>query len=436
MKPPATGRRPTHVVATLGSAGDLHPFLAVARALAEQGHAVLFLGGELHREEVQAQGVPFEAVVDAATMTRCAQHPGLWHPLGGFGVLWRHLAVPAIGPTVAALQRLAPPAGEPPLQVLASPLVAGARLVLESLNLRLTTAHTAPAGLRSARHPFFLQGHAVPAWAPDALRRLAWRWLDHHKLEPMAGARLDGWRRQLGLPPLPRPLFATGLMSPRQVLGLFPADFAPPGQSLPDDWPMPVACLGFPLYEAGGAPDPALQAWWEAPGGPRLVCYPGSAATAAPAVYAAAAHRLAQGEGGVTWRVLHLGPGPSRPLAPTERQTASAPLAWLLPQAQAFLHHGGIGACAQGLAAGVPQWAWPQAYDQFDNAWRLQGLQAPLGLPRWPRRPTVTQVVASCLRAAAAPRAPVRGGWSLPGRPNAAVQAVLHRLHAGRALPG
>ena len=38
------------------------------------------------------------------------------------------------------------------------------------------------------------------------------------------------------------------------------------------------------------------------------------------------------------------------------------------------MHHGGIGTCAQGLAAGLPQLVMPMAYDQLDNATRLKRL--------------------------------------------------------------
>jgi rhamnosyltransferase subunit B len=50
------------------------------------------------------------------------------------------------------------------------------------------------------------------------------------------------------------------------------------------------------------------------------------------------------------------------------------PFAALLPSARALVHHGGIGTSAQALHAGVPQLVVPCAYDQFDNALRLQRL--------------------------------------------------------------
>jgi len=43
-----------------------------------------------------------------------------------------------------------------------------------------------------------------------------------------------------------------------------------------------------------------------------------------------------------------------------------------LPRCAVFVHHGGIGSCAQGLRARVPQLIRPFAYDQFDNAARIE----------------------------------------------------------------
>ena len=59
------------------------------------------------------------------------------------------------------------------------------------------------------------------------------------------------------------------------------------------------------------------------------------------------------------------------------------PLGRLLPRALGLVHHGGIGTAAQGLAAGLPQLIMPMAYDQPDNANRLESL----GVARtiWPK---------------------------------------------------
>jgi UDP:flavonoid glycosyltransferase YjiC (YdhE family) len=61
-------------------------------------------------------------------------------------------------------------------------------------------------------------------------------------------------------------------------------------------------------------------------------------------------------------------------LPPAVRHFGFVPLSKLLPHTAALVHHGGIGSCAQALAAGVPHIVQPMSYDQFDNSRRLVGL--------------------------------------------------------------
>jgi UDP:flavonoid glycosyltransferase YjiC (YdhE family) len=48
-----------------------------------------------------------------------------------------------------------------------------------------------------------------------------------------------------------------------------------------------------------------------------------------------------------------------------------APFSLLFPRCAAVIHHGGIGTCAEALAAGIPQMVVPFGFDQPDNATRL-----------------------------------------------------------------
>ena len=62
------------------------------------------------------------------------------------------------------------------------------------------------------------------------------------------------------------------------------------------------------------------------------------------------------------------------PLPPGLRHAEYAPFGSLLPRAAALVHHGGIGTAAQALRAGCPQLVMPMAFDQPDNAVRLERL--------------------------------------------------------------
>lgn len=48
------------------------------------------------------------------------------------------------------------------------------------------------------------------------------------------------------------------------------------------------------------------------------------------------------------------------------------PFSTVLPRAAAIVHHGGIGTVAHAFAAGIPQIIRPMAYDQPDNAARVE----------------------------------------------------------------
>ncbi|HBZ07992.1 MAG TPA: hypothetical protein DEP03_17070, partial [Massilia sp.] len=68
------------VLVTIGSAGDLFPFLRMALALRAAGHRVSFLGPEQHGPFVDAAGLPFHGLpADEAVL----DHPDLWHPTRG-----------------------------------------------------------------------------------------------------------------------------------------------------------------------------------------------------------------------------------------------------------------------------------------------------------------------------------------------------------------
>ena len=357
-------------VVTLGSAGDLHPFLAIARALVERGHEVHFLTQAPYESAVRAEGVRFVPIASHADHERTLNHSLLWHPLHGFGVLWRHLAVPAIGPTIEALDALSQEAV--PLTVFASPLAAGACLARERWpdRIRLLSGYTAPMGLRSTADPMFLGAWCVPNWLPRTARHGLWAALDRWKLEPMARPALRRWTDHLGLPPLAGSLFGDALHSPDGGIAMYPDWFAP----VPPAWrERGVRQTGFPVFEPSGetALSPLVADFISDPR-PFAVVYPGSADQRARTF----ADRVIPACQSLGRRVLVLSrfrdetpAGDSGVLWVDE-----APLSQVLPSASAFVHHGGIGSAAQGMAVQTPQLVLASAYDQFENGARLERL--------------------------------------------------------------
>ena len=79
--------------------------------------------------------------------------------------------------------------------------------------------------------------------------------------------------------------------------------------------------------------------------------------------------------------------------------TGYVPFSAVLPRAALLIHHGGIGTVAQAVAAGIPQLMVPRAFDQFDNAARIErlGLGRSLAESRY-RAATATAVIRQMLQ--------------------------------------
>lgn len=358
---------------TFGSAGDVHPLLALGQALQRRGHEVVLLSLPVFEAQAVEAGLRFVPVGRTEDYEQTLAHPKLWHAVDGLGVMWRYLLRPVMQPAYEALTRLVHEGVD---ALVAPPFVLAARVVSERWGTPLLSVYTAATMLRSTRWPVTVAAWRVPAGVPSWAVAGLWRVLDRVKLEPLVRQDVALLRGLAGLPPLPPlqvPVFGEWMHSPDAGLALFPDWFARAG-----DWPARVRHAGFMLYEndvAEGLPahvDAFLQQG-EAP----LVFMPGTAQRFAADFYEAAmAACKALGRRGIL-----LGP-----TAPTidDGQLCSAPYApfsLLLGRALAVVHHGGVGTCAQALRAGVPQVVVPSAYDQFDNAMRLEHLGVGLSLP-------------------------------------------------------
>jgi rhamnosyltransferase subunit B len=291
----------------------------------------------------------------------------LWKPIDGFGVLWRHLCIPALEPAWHHISSAAEASEE--LTVFASPLVLGARVARETHRFRLVSGVTAPSALRSLGDPQFIGAVQVPRWTPTGLRRVAWAALDRFKLEPLAQERLHPFRRKLGLPDMTTGTFSRWLLSPDRIVGMFPESFAPRHR----DWPPQLQLCGFPLYrpKLSQPPNQALHEFLTH--GPKpVLLFTGSAGTFPPDRLRICLGELRKAGRRVVVVSPTLTPTTKAELAADDRlMLETLPLNQILPHVEAVIHHGGIGTIAESLEADVPQWIWPSAYDQHENAARV-----------------------------------------------------------------
>lgn len=192
-------------------------------------------------------------------------------------------------------------------------------------------------------------------------------------IDALTAPAINQLRFEVGLQPVKR-ILDRWWASPDLTLGLFPEWFSVPHRDLPPG----MRCVGFPLADSGDllhADAQTLVHQALAPlGGNRPVVFaPGSAHAHAKPFLTAAAEACSRLN--VPGVLLSSAQDQFPGGLPTNIVTANyLPFRELLRGARAIVHHGGIGTTSQAFAAGLPQLVTPMAFDQFDNAARVERL--------------------------------------------------------------
>lgn len=129
------------ILATLGSIGDLLPFLVVAERLQARGHACVIASNAGYAKLVQASGFAFTAIWDRGAQTL---DDTLHDPERAWFRVREQMFVPAAEPTLRCIEHLARTA---PSVVLASWSAFGARQAHRDLGVPLISAYLSPHAL-------------------------------------------------------------------------------------------------------------------------------------------------------------------------------------------------------------------------------------------------------------------------------------------------
>jgi UDP:flavonoid glycosyltransferase YjiC (YdhE family) len=353
------------IMVPVGSAGDVHPHVGIGLALQRRGHDVSVLTSVYFQPLLSRVGLPLIPVGTVDDYHRTLEHPDLWRSHRGLNVIGE--AIRQHGSEISRLLREQAD-GAPPLLV-AHPLAVAARLAHETLGLPLVTLHLQPTGFVSEHDTAVphLWLRSINRW-PRPVKRLLVTAGDRLSDRALAPA-VNDLRAEFGLSPV-RNIVREWWHSPQRVIGLFPDWYAP----VQPDWPQQTSLTSFPLYDEGDATplSSGLAAWLDA-GEPPVVFAPGTANRQAARFFQAGAdacRRLGR-RGLLLSRFAEQIPDP---LPPGVRHDEYAPFGSLLSRSAALVHHGGIGTAAQALRAGCPHLVMPMAFDQPDNALRLQRL--------------------------------------------------------------
>lgn len=362
------------ILHTIGSAGDVHPFVGIGKALKDRGHEVFVVTNPAYEQAVVAGGLGFRPLGTVEDFQRIKNDPDLWHPRKAFPAVIRHAVDPSHGPILDITRELNVPGKT---VMLASSLAFAARTASELLGVPYATVHLAPAVFPSIYRQPEIHGLPFGSGAPMFLKRIQWKVaekvVDHYGLP-----ELNRFRKAHGLAPA-KALLTDWWNSPQRVIALFPDWFAAPQA----DWPTQTRQTGFPLFDEKDSRgiSPELEDFLNA-GEPPVVFTPGSAMSQGHGLFAEAAKALRRiGRRGIflTPFTECLPPG----LEPDILAVPYVPFSKILPRCAAIIYHGGVGTCAQALHAGIPQLIQPMAHDQLDTVSRIRDLGVGDGiLPR------------------------------------------------------
>jgi len=350
----------------VGSAGDVHPLAGLGSALKSRGHEVTVITNDYFRPLIEKLGLGFVPMGSREEFEAVLHHPDAWHPRKALDLIFRTVIEKTLAQTVQTIQRLNKPGRT---VVVGTSLALGARVAQDWLKVPTVSVHLAPSIFRSIYLMPRFSGLGFMRALPRFARNWMWRLIDALVVDKALAGPLNEYRATLGLPRVSRVLHGWW-HSPLRVIGLFPPWFGPPQP----DWPAQTVLTGFPMFDErelhGLAPEvEAFLAQGDAP----LVFTPGSAMLQGEKFFAAAAAACSKlnRRGILLTRFSEQIPAQ---LPAGVRHFSYVPLSALLPRAAAMVYHGGIGTCAQALAAGVPHLITPMAHDQHDNAARIRRL--------------------------------------------------------------
>jgi UDP:flavonoid glycosyltransferase YjiC (YdhE family) len=352
-----------------GSHGDLHPFLALGRELRARGHGVTLVGHPDWDANTQRAGVRFVSTGEPSREDFIARHPEVlsmkWGGLVSLHTLVHKAIAPGLEHVLAALLAEAPSHDV----LVAHHFSLTAPLAAELTGLPFATVSLAPGVVPSA--------YASPAGhftrtrtdAPGrAWNRFVW-WSGGLVSRAMVDPVVNRLRQRHGLKPARDVIFRAH--SRTLNLQLYSAHFAPPAP----DWSAEKRQAGFCFFDPPDERqlDPSLEDFLRA-GEPPVLFTLGSVAVQSPGAFytnAVTALRTLDLRG-----VMLIGLDRNCPAMLPRGVIAVpyAPFGLLVPRVRAVVHQCGIGTLSHALRAGKPAVACPFAFDQPNNARRLEAL--------------------------------------------------------------
>lgn len=407
-------------IITIGSRGDVQPYLALALGLQAAGHHVALVTHAAHADFVKARSVPFKPLAgDPRILVE-----GLVLDRGMTAVqtmrVLRAFFLPMFDQMAQDIWR----ACQGSDAVISSLFALFGYHIAEKLGLPWFWALLYPS-YRTRALPAILTAPALPL---GGSYNLATHWLQEQAIWQTFRSLTNTWRQEsLGLPPLSAawPYYRRGGQPVPVLCGYSPLVVTPP-----PDWPPQVHTTGYWFLngQPGWQPPAALVDFLAAGPPPVYIGFGSMIGADAEALADTALAALARtGRRGLL--LTGWGGIARRSVPDTVFVIDSAPHDWLFPQVAAVVHHGGAGTTAAGLRAGVPSIVVPFLGDQPFWGRRVQELG--VGPPPVPHRQLTPAHLAQSIELACDRR--VRARAALLGQRLRAEDGVGHAVRVFEA---
>lgn len=353
-----------YILCPFGTHGDVIPFIRTGQIIQSNGHRVSVVTLDIYQDLVESSGLEFFSFCDSQLFDEGVRDPDLWHPVKGFPVLMRKIAMPAVRPMFHMVHRLV---AEEPCELIIGSLSMGARIAAEKNSLNVTTLCLQPAVLRSVE--LMPKYSGVPSIMNQnrCFSRLVY-WVIDTFVNALCRKDINQFRLEQGLEPVSDIL--KWWLADHRLIALFPRWYAPHAS----DWSSRLIQSEFPLdnrlADPANLPQPLCR-FLNA--GPPPVLFTFGTGMFGWHRFLETIHSACRN---LDIRYIIAAPEDLPENASYDRGyfLRYADFQDLMPQCRMVVHHGGIGTTAEALRAGIPQLIVPQSFDQPDNASRVKKL--------------------------------------------------------------
>jgi rhamnosyltransferase subunit B len=368
------------VLATFGSFGDLHPYMAIALELKARGHRPVIATTDRYADKIAHAGIDFHPVRPDASLFGDEQEllRLVMDSRNGSEYVIRQIMLPHLKDSYEDTLTIARDAD----LLVSHPLSYAVPIIAEQLHKPWVASVLQPMMFLSSYDPpvlpqgqFLVPLYRRSRWLAAALFQMA-HWIMRNWRRP-----IDELRQRAGLPPRRENPFLEGQFSPFGNLALFSKLLGPPQP----DWPPDTTVTGFCCYdqeEHRRGLSEELSAFLDA-GPPPIVFTLGTSAVMVAGNFYRESLKAAQQLNRRAVFLIgkdernQLGPLPAGMIA-----AEYAPYSELFPRSAAIVHQGGAGTAGQAMRAGKPMVVVPFAHDQPDHAARLKRLGVSETVPR------------------------------------------------------